>query len=126
MASVALIASREVNEVRQPHTYLQQAVCVRRKKTKKNHEIPPHPKHTRLKNIFLVLETPYGPASCYEQQRPYVRHAECAIHRAAAHLPAGIEGVIIHASTSLLRMSTGVLCLASNDHWCCTVCALGA
>ena len=46
-------------------------------------------------------------------------------HRAATHPPVGIEGVRTHAPTSLLRMSAGVLCLASNDHWCCTMC-LGA
>ena len=33
------------------------------------------------------------------------------------HLPAGIEGVRTHASTSLLRMSAGVFCLASNGDW---------
>ena len=30
-------------------------------------------------------------------------------HRAATHLPAGIEGVRTHASISLLRVSAGVL-----------------
>ena len=30
---------------------------------------------------------------------------------------AGIEGVRIHASTSLLRMSAGMLYLASNGDW---------
>ena len=42
--------------------------------------------HPALKNIFLVLETPYGPADrslwamtlLRKRQRRYVRHAECA------------------------------------------------
>ena len=48
----------------------------------------------------------------------YVRLGEFVTHRAATHLLAGIEGVRIHASTSLLRVSAGVLCLASNGDWC--------
>ena len=79
------------------------------------------------KCTFLVLETPYGPANCHGHQRRYARHGDCATHRAATHLPAGIEGVRTRASTSLLSMSAGVLCLASNGHWCrTTICALGA
>ena len=94
-------------------------------KEKKKHEISPHPKHTRVKMFcfFLVLETPYGPESCYEHQRRYVRHGDCATHRAATRLPAGIEGVRTHASTSLLRTSAGVLCLASNGDWWWTMCS---
>ena len=65
-------------------------------------------------------------------QRPHLhvkaRCPTCRVcsHRAATHLPAGIEGVRTHASISLLRVSAGVLCLASNDGWCCTMCALKA
>ena len=46
-----------------------------------------------------------------------VPHAHGATHRAPTHLPVGIEGVRTHASTSLLRVSAGVLCLASNGDW---------
>ena len=60
-------------------------------------------------------------------KRRYVRQAECATHRAAMHLAAGIEGVKTRASTSVARVFAGVLCLASNGHhWCRMVRALGA
>ena len=82
-------------------------------------KVPPRPKHTRLKMFFFSSGNSYGAASCYdEHQMRYIRHAECAAHRIAAHLPAEIEGVRTHASTSLLRMCAGVLCLASNGDWC--------
>ena len=108
--------SREVSEARRPHTWSRP--CEFEEKQRKKDEIPPHPEHTRLKMHFLVPETPSGLASCYQHQRRYDRHAECATHRAATHLPVGIEGVKTDASTPPLRMSAGVLCLASNDGWC--------
>ena len=93
-----------------PTSYLQKAMCVRGKKNK----IPLHPKHTRLKMYFLVLEPQYGPASRYEHQSRYVGHGDCATHRAVTHPPSGVKGVRIHDSTSRLRVSAGVLCLARN------------
>ena len=55
---------------------------------------------------------------CRKTKRLYVRYAECATHVAATHSPAGMEGVRTHTSTSLLRVSAGVLYLASNGDWC--------
>ena len=59
-----------------------------------------------------------GIQRCIYTKKRYVRHPECATHRAATHVPAGIEGVGTHASTSLLRVSAGVFGLASNGGWC--------
>ena len=115
------ITSRDVNEARRPHT-CSRPCGLEEKKTKKKKS-----RRTQTtpasKRIFLVLEPPYGPASCHEHQRRYVRHGDCATHRAATRLPAGIEGVRTHASTSLLRTSAGVLCLASNGDWWWTMCS---
>ena len=93
-----------------------------RSKKKKN-EKKKSPKSCRTQNtpvlkcIFLVVETPYGYSRLQHAKKRYVRHAECATHRAATHLPAGMEGVRTHDLTSLLRMSARVLCLASNGDW---------
>ena len=59
-----------------------------------------------------------GIQSCGNTKRRYVRHAECATRRGDTHLSAGIERIRTRASTSLLRVSAGVLCLASNGDWC--------
>ena len=100
---------REVNEASRPHT------CGRPCSSDENNtENLAAPKTHQPQDAFvLVLETPSGPASCYEHQIRYVRNGDCATHRAATHLPAGIDGVRIHALISLLRMSAGVLCFAS-------------
>ena len=82
-------------------------------------EIPPHPKHTRLKNAFFSSRNSFCTSKGRSStKRQYVRHAKCPSHREATHLPAGIEGVRTHASISLLRTSAGVLCVASNGDWC--------
>ena len=67
---------------------------------------------------LLVLVSTYEPASRYKHQSRHVGHGDCATHRVATHLPAGIEGVRKHASISLLRTSAGDSCLASNGDWC--------
>ena len=70
--------------------------------------------HPGMKRLFCLIgkKRPH-----YELQRRYVRHGDCATQRAATHLPAGIDRVRTHASTSLLRMSAGILCLTSNGDW---------
>ena len=94
---------------------MQQTVCVRRKKTKKN-EIPPHPNHSPLKMHFFssgnslwtfkAAATRKGDMS----DMPNVQPTEQPLT-----FPPGSRGSDhIHASTSLSRMSAGVLCLASN------------
>ena len=94
--------SREVNEASRPHT------CSRPCAFEEKKHIPPHPKHTRPKMHFFFLETPYGHAQGCTKRR-CVQHAECATHRVATHLPAGIEGDRTHSSTSLLRVCRSAL-----------------
>ena len=79
---------------------------------------PAAPKTHPLENaLFWFWKLSMDIQGCSNTKRRHVRHAECATHRAATHLPTGIEGVRTHASTSLLRVSAGVLCLASNGDW---------
>ena len=54
---------------------------------------------------------------CFKHHRRYVEDGDCATYRAPTHRPVGIEGIRTHASTSLLRLSAGVLWLASNRDW---------
>jgi len=109
---------REVNEASRPHTFGRPCSS-----DENNTENLAAPKTHQPQDAFvLVLETPSGPASCYEHQMRYVRNGDCATHRAATHLPAGIDRVRIHALISLLRMSAGVLCFASNGDWSWTMC----
>ena len=54
------------------------------------------------------------PAGRDEHDKRCVRHADYQSNRTHTHLPAGIEGVRIHASIYLLHMSVVVYSLASN------------
>ena len=117
-----LITSREVNEARRPHTCSRR--CVFEEKNEKNkHEIPPHPPQNAF---FLVLRTLYGHSTLQGHEKAiYLTCRVCNPQTSHAPPHRDFMGARTHASTSLLRMSAGVLCLASKDHWCCTMCALG-
>ena len=78
----------------------------------------PHPKHSLLKKHFFTSRNPmYLVACCDKHKWRYLWYAQYATHRTSTYLPAGIESVRTHASTSLLRMSTGVLFLARKCDW---------
>ena len=82
--------SREVNVARRPRTWSRPCELEEKKRTKtKSRRTQNTP---ASKCICLVLETPYGPASCYEHQRRYVRHGDCVTHRASVHPPPGLRG----------------------------------
>ena len=78
---------------------------------KNKQEIAPHLQHPRLKKHFFSCRNPmYLLATTYDQhQGLYVGRAYGATHRAATYLPVGIEGGRTHASTSLMRVSAGVV-----------------
>ena len=78
---------------------------------------PPHPKQTHIEKHFCIYGNSLWTCELDPHEGWYIGHGDCATHRAPTHLPAGIEGVSTHASLSLLRMSTGVLCLAHNGDW---------
>ena len=79
----------------------------------------PHPKHPRLKNHFIISRNLMLLVACCDKHiYLYLWHAQYAAHTAPTHLPAGIEGVRTHASTSLSRMSTGGFFIASKCDWC--------
>ena len=97
---------------------MQQAACARRKTRKNNPRNIAAPKSPPPSTcIFFVLETPYVLSSCYERRRRYIRQGDCATHRAATYLPAGVEGVRAYASRSLLQISAGLQSLATNEDW---------
>ena len=81
-------------------------------------KIAPHTKHPGLKKLFFFFWRSYVPAICYDKhQKCYFPHAYSAAHITATHPPAGIDGVRINDSVSLMRTSAGVLCLACNNDY---------
>ena len=79
---------------------------------------PAAPKAHPLGKAFFSYRNPMDlPASRMNTRGAIAPPAYGAAHRGALHLPAGISWARPHASTSLLRMSTVVLCYASIGGW---------
>ena len=77
----------------------------------------PHPKHPRLKKHFFSSRNPMHLVAAAINTNGDTSDMPSMQPKAPTHLPAGIEGVRTHASTSLLRMSTGVFFVANKCDW---------
>ena len=69
--------------------------------------------HLHQKALCYVWKLPIWTCELDPHEKLYVGNRDCATRRTPTHLPAGIEGIRTHASTSLLRTSAAVFWLAS-------------